>query len=82
MHNIRFIRESPEKFDASMQKRGLFPVSNKIISIDNNRREIQTIIQDKQQLRNSISKKIGVLKSNNEDAKNLFNALNIYLKSS
>ena len=80
MHNIRFIRESPEKFDASMQKRGLSPVSKKIISIDNNRREIQTIIQEKQQLRNSISKKIGVLKSNNEDAKNLFTEVSV-LKS-
>ena len=72
MHNIRFIREHPEKFDLSLKNRGLSPVSNEIISIDNNRRELQTIIQEKQQLRNSLSKQIGVLKSKNEETEDLF----------
>ena len=72
MHNIRFIRENPQKFDLSLKNRGLSPVSNEIISIDNNRRELQTIIQEKQQLRNSLSKQIGVLKSKNEETEDLF----------
>ena len=33
MHDIRFIRETPEAFDAGLKKRGLAPLSAEILDI-------------------------------------------------
>ena len=38
MHDIRFIRENPEAFDAGLRKRGLAPLSAELLEIDKRRR--------------------------------------------
>ena len=68
MHNINFIRENPTEFDNYMKQRGEQPISNKILELDKVKRETQTVLQNLLAERNSISKNIGKLKSENKDA--------------
>ena len=68
MHNINFIRENPTEFDNYMKQRGEKPISNKILELDKIKRETQTVHQSLLAERNSISKIIGKLKSENKDA--------------
>ena len=59
MHDIRFIRENPEAFDAKLVRRGLEPVSAKLIEADEVRRASATRLQEAQNRRNEASKLIG-----------------------
>tara|TARA_Y100000310_G_C20590146_1_gene767541 strand:- start:105 stop:1391 length:1287 start_codon:yes stop_codon:yes gene_type:complete len=69
MLDIKWIREKPEAFDAAMKRRGIFePGSFAILKLDSSRREVQTALQEKQGLRNDLSKEIGVLKGKGEEA--------------
>lgn len=68
MHDIRFIRENPEAFDAGMKRRGLAPQAPDILALDERRRAVQTALQDAQKQRNHASKLIGKAKSQGDDA--------------
>lgn len=59
MHDIRFIRENPEIFDAGLKRRGLEPLAEKLIAIDEERRALTTEVQVAQSRRNEASKLIG-----------------------
>ena len=59
MHDIRFIRDNPEVFDAALARRGLEPVSAEILRLDEQRRELTTRLQQAQSRRNEASKAIG-----------------------
>jgi seryl-tRNA synthetase len=59
MHDIRFIRENPQDFDAALARRGLEPLAAKLIAIDEERREAVTAVQVAQSRRNEASKLIG-----------------------
>jgi len=59
MHDIRFIRENPEAFDAKLVRRRLEPVSAKLIEADGVRRASATRLQEAQNRRNEASKLIG-----------------------
>ena len=63
MHNINYIRENPTEFDNFMKTRGENPIANKIIEIDKEKRETQTVLQNLLAEKNQISKSIGKLKS-------------------
>ncbi len=71
MHDIRYIRDFPEAFDAALAKRGLAPCAAEISSLDAKRRALQTELQSLQSRRNEASKQIGMLKSKGEDATSL-----------
>ncbi|MDE0538927.1 MAG: serine--tRNA ligase [Rhodospirillales bacterium] len=71
MHDIRWIRDDPEAFDAAMARRGVEPLSARVIEMDAKRREAQTEAQELQTRRNELSKRIGQLKSKGEDAQAL-----------
>ena len=71
MHNIKFIRENPQEFDQLMFRRGLRPISSKIISIDTLIRNDQTLIQNIQEKRNIDSKNIGMMISQGKNASEL-----------
>ncbi len=62
MNDIDFIRSYPEEFDAAMAKRNITGVADKILSLDQKRREVKTNIQQLQQQRNLLVKKIGAIK--------------------
>ena len=68
MHNIKWIRENPDVFDQALARRGLPPVSDKLLNLDKQHRSILTTLQDIQTERNDASKKIGALKSGGSDA--------------
>ena len=47
MHDIRWIRDDPEAFDAAMARRGVEPLSaRQVIEMDAKRREAQTEAQE------------------------------------
>ena len=71
MHDIRFIRENPALFDAALARRGLPALADEIVSLDSQRRALQTELQSLQSRRNEASKQIGALKSKGEDASEL-----------
>jgi seryl-tRNA synthetase len=71
MHDIRYIRNNPDDFDLAMARRGIQPVSADILATDENRRSIQTEMQEKQQRRNEVSKEVGKIKSSGGDASSL-----------
>ena len=67
MHDIKFIRENPEAFDAGLKKRGLPPIAKDILRVDEARR---FVIADKENLlsqKNTLSKRAGEAKAANND---------------
>ena len=71
MHDLRFIRDNPKKFDAELKRRGVEGVSSRILELDNLRRLAQTAFQEKQERRNTLSRKIGMVKKEGGDADGL-----------
>ena len=59
MHDLRFIRENPQDFDAALARRGLEPQSAAILALDEKRRDVATKMQQAQARRNEASKAIG-----------------------
>ena len=59
MHDIRLIRDDPAAFDAGLARRGLEPQSQRILALDEMRREAATSAQEAQARRNEASKAIG-----------------------
>ncbi len=68
MHDIRFIRENPADFDAGMKRRGLAPQAAAILALDEQRRAVQTALQDAQKKRNDASKLVGKAKGSGDEA--------------
>ncbi|OIQ90160.1 serine--tRNA ligase [mine drainage metagenome] len=75
MQDIRFIRDNPEAFDAGLARRGLAPLSARILELDARRRAAQTAFQDSQAQRNELSKQIGQVKRQGGDAQELMDAV-------
>jgi len=73
MHDIRFIRENPEAFDAALAKRGAQPVAAQLLEADEVRRAATTRLQEALGRRNEASKLIGqaMAKGDRETAETL-----------
>ena len=71
MHDLRFIRDNPEQFDAELKRRGVEGISSRILEIDSLRRSAQTAFQEKQERRNVLSREIGKVKKEGGDAEAL-----------
>lgn len=80
MLDIKWIRENPEQFDQAMIKRGLEPLSEKILSLDLENRQNITLVQQLQASRNSKSKTLGNISDKTskefEDARRDVNHIN------
>lgn len=59
MHDLRFIRENPQAFDAGLTARGAEPAAHRIVELDERRRALTTRLQEAQSRRNEASKAIG-----------------------
>ncbi len=59
MHDLKYIRENPQEFDAALVRRGTPPVAASIVTLDEDRRAILTEMQNAQARRNEASKAIG-----------------------
>lgn len=71
MHDIRSIRDNPASFDAGLARRGVEPLSSRILDLDQERRACQTQAQELQARRNEASKLIGAYKKDGKDAQPL-----------
>ena len=76
MHDIRFIREHPEKFTLAMKRRYVTVTADRILDVDNQRRVLQTKIQNMQSRRNLASKDIGSRKAKGENVDDLIAEVN------
>jgi seryl-tRNA synthetase len=68
MHDIRWIRDNPQDFDAGLRRRGLEPLADEVLALDKARRAALTEAQALQEERNKASKDIGAAKARGEDA--------------
>ncbi|HSO41913.1 MAG TPA: serine--tRNA ligase [Rhodospirillales bacterium] len=68
MHDIKWIRDNAEAFDAGLRRRGLMPVSPTLFALDARRREALAAAQAIQAERKELSRAIGQRKGRGEDA--------------
>ena len=59
MHDIKWIRENPDAFDAALKRRGLEPLAAKLLAIDELRRARIRVSESFQARRNAVSKEVG-----------------------
>lgn len=73
MHDIKAIRENPDHYDMLWAKRGLEPLSEKIINQDKLIRKAMGVMQEAEAARNKASKQIGqaMAKGDKEEAERL-----------
>lgn len=69
MHDIRFIREEPQAFDAALKRRGLAPAAEALLAIDERRRNAIVEAEQAQARRNAASKEIGAAKKAKDEAR-------------
>jgi seryl-tRNA synthetase len=69
MHDIKWIRDNPDAFDAALKRRGLEPLSASLLAIDEKRRAAILASEQAQARRNSASKEIGDAKKAKDDAR-------------
>ena len=67
MHDIRALRADPTAFDADLARRGLPPVSAQLLAWDEEKRQAQTLLQDKQTRSKTLAREIGTLKRSGGD---------------
>jgi seryl-tRNA synthetase len=75
MHDINWLRENPDAFDAKLKARGLEPQAQKLLGLDAERRRNLSSIQQAQASRNELSVKIGAAKKSGGDAQSLMDAV-------
>ncbi|MCX7287897.1 MAG: serine--tRNA ligase [Rhodobacterales bacterium] len=68
MHDIRFIRENPEAFDAALARRGLSRMSAELLAIDEARRAKILAAETAAAAQNAASKEVGAAKARGDDA--------------
>jgi seryl-tRNA synthetase len=72
MHDIKWIRDHPDAFDAALAKRGLAALSAELLALDEARRAQMTQVQQLQARRNELAKQAGQAKAKGQDAEPLF----------
>lgn len=69
MHDIKAIRDNPQAFDAAFTRRGLAPIADSLIKLDEARRAAVQAAEQAQARRNAASKEIGDAKKAKENAR-------------
>ena len=69
MYDIKWIRENPDAFDRGLKRRGLEPLSKKLMALDEKRRAAITKFEQAQARRNAASREIGDAKKAKDEAK-------------
>ena len=67
MHDIRWIRDNAQAFDRGLARRGLAPLAQKLIDLDEKRRAFITKLEQAQARRNAASKEIGQAKAKKDE---------------
>ncbi len=68
MHDIRYIRENPAAFDASLSRRGLDPMSAELLALDEGRRSLITDGEAAQAKANRAAQEVGAAKARGDTA--------------
>ncbi len=68
MFDIKWIRDNAEAFDRGLKNRGLEPMSEKLLALDDARRRHIARLQEAQARRNAASKEIGKAKAAKDEA--------------
>jgi len=68
MHDIRTIRETPHAFDEGLARRGLEPMAESILGLDETRRTRIKAAEDALAERNAASKQVGAAKAKGDEA--------------
>lgn len=76
MHDLKWIREHPAAFDKGLSHRGIDPLSNTILALDESHRAALSEMQELQSQRNSLAKDIGQAKASGQDATSLIEKSN------
>lgn len=71
MHDLKWIRDNPDAFDAGLKRRGLDGLAASVLELDVQNRSVLTKLQTLQADRNETSKKIGQVKKEGGDAADL-----------
>ncbi len=69
MYDIKWIREHPDAFDGGLNRRGLEPLSKKLVALDEKRRAAITKFEQAQARRNAVSKEIGDAKKAKDEGR-------------
>jgi seryl-tRNA synthetase len=69
MHDIKWIRENADAFDAALKRRGLGPMSSRLLAIDEVRRAAIVRSEQTQARRNAASKEIGESRKARDNAR-------------
>src|SRR3712207_1142026 len=69
MHDIRSIRENPAAFDKGVRNRGMEPLSERLIALDDARKSAVSALQAAMEHRNAKSKEIGQAKAKKDEAR-------------
>jgi seryl-tRNA synthetase len=69
MYDIKWIRENPDAFDRGLKRRGLEPLSKKLLALDERRRGAITKFEQAQARRNAASKEIGDAKKAKDEGR-------------
>ncbi len=69
MHDIKSIRDNPQAFDAAFTRRGLSPIADSLIKLDETRRAAILAAEQAQARRNAASKEIGEAKKAKDNAR-------------
>jgi seryl-tRNA synthetase len=64
--DLKWIRDHPEELNQGLIRRGQRPIANEILKLDEQRRHIQTELQNLQNERNVIAKQVGEAKNRGE----------------
>ncbi len=68
MLDIRFVREETDKVVDALKKRGeTTEILDKLLKIENERRDLLKIVEEERQLRNKLSQEVGKLKKDGKD---------------
>lgn len=76
MLDIKWIRENPEAFNQAMKARGASFDAASLISLDESRRSRIAEVQELQNARNALSKRIGMARAKGEDVSELMGEAN------
>jgi seryl-tRNA synthetase len=69
MHDIKWIRQNPEAFDAALTARGAAPCAAELTELDEQRRANILLVEEGQARRNAASKLIGAAKASGDQAR-------------
>ncbi|MBI5129748.1 MAG: serine--tRNA ligase [Rhodopseudomonas palustris] len=69
MHDIKAIRDNPQAFDAAYTRRGLDPIADRLLALDETRRTAILASEQAQARRNAASKEIGEAKKTKDNAR-------------